>query len=99
MEEDETSDGESSSEIAPSQKLRQKPRRSQAKKQCRKRGVSSDDDSGGIRPARRSKVYGEKNRINYRDISSDEEVISYVKLFLLKSNGINKFTNLPWNSI
>ncbi|CAG9533755.1 unnamed protein product [Cercopithifilaria johnstoni] len=75
-EENETSDGESSSEIISSQKMRQKPEKLQARRQCRKHGVSSDDDSGGIRPARRSKVDGGKNRINYRDISSDEEINS-----------------------
>lgn len=83
-EEDETSDDESSSEITLSQKMRQKPKKPQAKKRSRKRGISSDDDSGGIRPTRRSKVDGEKSRINYRDISSDEEVISYVKSFFLQ---------------
>lgn len=75
-EEHETSDGESSSEITALQKVRQKPKKSQARKRRRKRGISSDDDSGGIRPARRSKVDSEKNPINYRDISSEEEVIS-----------------------
>ncbi|KAM3715807.1 Chromodomain-helicase-DNA-binding protein [Dirofilaria immitis] len=74
--ENETSDGESSLEIRSTQKVRQKLKKSQAKKRSRKHGISSDDDSGGIRPTRRSKVDGEKNRINYRDISSDEEINS-----------------------
>ncbi|MCP9259869.1 BMA-CHD-1 [Dirofilaria immitis] len=50
--ENETSDGESSLEIRSTQKVR--------KKRSRKHGISSDDDSGGIRPTRRSKVDGEK---------------------------------------
>ncbi|VDK84847.1 unnamed protein product [Litomosoides sigmodontis] len=75
-EEDETSDGESSSEITALQKMNQNRNKSQARKRRRKHGVSSDDDSGGIRPARRSKADGERNPINYRDISSEEEINS-----------------------
>uniref|UniRef100_A0A1I8ERU5 DNA helicase n=1 Tax=Wuchereria bancrofti TaxID=6293 RepID=A0A1I8ERU5_WUCBA len=75
-EEDETSGGESSSEIALPQNVRQKPKKLQERKRPRKRGLSSDDDSGGMRSTRRSKVDGDKNRINYRDISSDEEINS-----------------------
>ncbi|VDK64796.1 unnamed protein product, partial [Onchocerca ochengi] len=74
--EDETSDDESPSEITLARKTYQKFKKSQAKKRSRKHNISSDDDSGGIRPTRQSKIDGEKNRINYRDISSDEEINS-----------------------
>ncbi|VDO34962.1 unnamed protein product [Brugia timori] len=74
-EEDETTGSESSSEIALPENVRQKPKKLKERKRLRKRGLSSDD-SGGMRPTRRSKVVGDKNRINYRDISSDEEINS-----------------------
>ncbi|OZC08772.1 hypothetical protein X798_04186 [Onchocerca flexuosa] len=74
--EDETSDDESSSEITSARNAHQKLKKSQARKRPRKHNISSDDDSGGTRPTRQSKVDGEKNRINYRDISSDEEINS-----------------------
>uniref|UniRef100_A0A915PHJ3 Chromodomain-helicase-DNA-binding protein 1 n=1 Tax=Setaria digitata TaxID=48799 RepID=A0A915PHJ3_9BILA len=75
-EDDETSDGNSSLEVISSRKMCQKPKKQESKKRPRKHGISSDDDSCGIRSTRRSKVDGEKSRINYRDISSDEEINS-----------------------
>ncbi|VDM95865.1 unnamed protein product [Thelazia callipaeda] len=71
--EDETSD--SSMDIESTRKRHQISSKPQCKKRLRKQQISSDDDdSEGNRPIRRSKVAAGRSRINYRDISSDEEI-------------------------
>ncbi|VDN17994.1 unnamed protein product [Gongylonema pulchrum] len=56
-------------------KTTQKSLKALPKKKVRKHSANSNGDSDGARPARRNKAEARKNRINYRDISSGEEVL------------------------
>uniref|UniRef100_A0A183E9S4 Chromo domain-containing protein n=1 Tax=Gongylonema pulchrum TaxID=637853 RepID=A0A183E9S4_9BILA len=57
-------------------KTTQKSLKALPKKKVRKHSANSNGDSDGARPARRNKPEARKNRINYRDISSGEEINS-----------------------